>query len=178
MSNKNPIRRYVKKHLGGALQVLMVLVALIAVSAFQSRNMLSTSDSLAPPLVAPLLQGGTYDLAQSSDRPVLVYFFAPWCTYCKFSSDNLRRLRRLRSEDSLEIVAVALSWQDREEVVDYVERHDLDLPVLLGGREAANDWSVYAFPSYYVLDSEHRIRRRDLGYSTQLGLWWRTWMVD
>ena len=165
MSNKNPIRRYVKKHLGGALQVLMVLVALIAVSAFQSRNMLSTSDSLAPPLVAPLLQGGTYDLAQSRDRPVLV-------------SDNLRRLRRLRSEDSLEIVAVALSWQDREEVVDYVERHDLDLPVLLGGREAANDWSVYAFPSYYVLDSEHRIRRRDLGYSTQLGLWWRTWMVD
>jgi hypothetical protein len=35
-----------------------------------------------------------------------------------------------------------------------------------------------AFPTYYVLDSERRIRRRDLGYSTQFGLWWRTWLVD
>ncbi|MGB5332643.1 MAG: hypothetical protein WBN05_08900 [Woeseiaceae bacterium] len=35
-----------------------------------------------------------------------------------------------------------------------------------------------AFPSYYVLDREHRIVRRDIGYSTQLGLWWRAWVIS
>jgi hypothetical protein len=87
-------------------------------------------------------------------------------------------LRRIRDEDSLDILTVVLDWQDLGEVQDYVQRHDLDLPVVLGNRQLAQDWHVTAFPTYYVLDSEKRIRRRDLGYSTQFGLWWRTWLVD
>ena len=102
----------------------------------------------------------------------------PWCKFCAASSDNVTRLRRLRKESSLEIVTVALDWQDLEEVRQYVEKHELDLPVVLGGPQIARDWQVYAFPTYYVVDSERRIRRRDLGYSTQFGLWWRTWIVD
>ena len=84
----------------------------------------------------------------------------------------------MRDEESLEILTVVLDWQNLQEVQDYVERHDLNLPVLLGDRGIAQDWHVMAFPTYYVLDSERRIRRRDLGYSSQFGLWWRTWLVD
>ena len=73
---------------------------------------------------------------------------------------------------------MVLDWQDIEEVRDYVERHELDLPVVLGDSQIAQDWQVYAFPTYYVLDSDPRIHRRDLGYSTQFGLWWRTWLVN
>lgn len=140
--------------------------------------MLSTSGTEAPALNGPLLLGGSYDIATAGDRPMLVYFFAPWCNFCAASSDNLTRLRRLRDDDSLEILAVVLDWQDLEEVSDYVDRHELDLPVVLGDRQIAQSWQVHAFPTYYVLDSDRRIRRRDLGYSSQFGLWWRTWFVD
>ncbi len=167
-----------KERSGGLVNALLLVTALVAVSAFQSRNMLSTSATAAPVLEGPLLRGGRYALGDAGDRPVLVYFFAPWCKFCALSSDNLARLRRLRDEESLEILTVALGWQDRDEVRDYVDRHELDLPVVLGDGRIAADWSVYAFPTYYVLDSDHRIRRRDLGYSTQLGLLWRTWIVD
>lgn len=84
----------------------------------------------------------------------------------------------MRDENSLEIITVALDWQDLSEVQEYVDRHELDLPVILGDSRIAQSWHVYAFPTYYVLDSRQRIKRRDLGYSTQLGLWWRTWLVD
>ncbi len=147
------------------------------VSAFQSRNMLATAETPAPALQGTLLRGGSFDLAGQDKHPTLVYFFAPWCTFCAASSDNLVRLRRLRSEESLTIVAVALAWDDIDEVRDYVDRHEVDLPVVLGDRRIAEDWQVYAFPTYYVLDSEHSVQRRDLGYSTQFGLWWRTWIV-
>jgi hypothetical protein len=50
--------------------------------------------------------------------------------------------------------------------------------VVLGDSGIARDWQIYAFPSYYVLDSRHRIVRRDVGYSSQLGLLWRAWLVD
>lgn len=178
MSSNNKILRFLKRRKGLFLNAVFLIAAFAAISMFQTRNMLATSGGIAPPLNGPLLRGGRYDVASAPERPVLVYFFAPWCTFCAVSSDNLTRLRRLRDDDSLEILAVALDWQDVDEVRDYVERHEIELPVLLGDSHIARDWRVYAFPTYYVLDSDKRIHRRDLGYSTQFGLWWRTWFVN
>jgi thiol-disulfide isomerase/thioredoxin len=171
-------RRFLKQYKGLFLNALFFGAVFLGVSTFQARNMLSKSGTEAPALSGPLLRGGSYNIADAGDRPVLVYFFAPWCKFCAVSSDNLTRLRRLRDDDSLEILTVVLDWQDRDEVQNYVDRYELDLPVVLGDTRIAQDWRVYAFPTYYVLDSERRIRRRDLGYSTQFGLWWRTWFVD
>lgn len=178
MSLASGFTRPLKKHAGFLWQALVFLVIFLGLSAFQARNMLPSSDTPAPALQGALLGGGAWDLANSGNQPVLVYFFAPWCGFCAASSDNLTRLRRLRDEQSLQIVAVVLDWKDLDEVRQYVERHDLNLPVLLGDRRIAEDWHVYAFPTYYVLDSDRRIRRRDLGYSTQLGLLWRTWWLN
>ena len=178
MPSQQKLRPVLKQRTNLLLNILFFAAVFFAVSAFQARNMLSTSDTMAPALAGPLLHGGSYDIATAGDRPVLVYFFAPWCKFCAVSSDNLTRLRRLRNDESLEILTVALDWQDKAEVVDYVDRHEIDLPVVLGDSRIAQDWHVYAFPTYYVLDSDRRIRRRDLGYSTQFGLWWRTWFVD
>ncbi|MBT8065852.1 MAG: TlpA family protein disulfide reductase [Gammaproteobacteria bacterium] len=178
MFRKEKVQKFLKLQKGLFLNVLFFVAAFAAISAFQMRNMLATSDEIAPSLSGPLLRGGSYDVAAAGDRPVLVYFFAPWCTFCAVSSDNLKRLRRLRDDDSLEILTVALAWQDIDEVRNYVERHEINLPVLLGDSSIAEDWRVHAFPTYYVLDSQKRVHRRDLGYSTQFGLWWRTWFVN
>jgi hypothetical protein len=80
--------------------------------------------------------------------------------------------------EGTEILTVALDWQSVGELQAYAARHELNVPVLLGNADVARDWHVYAFPTYYVLDSEQRVVRRDIGYSTQLGLWWRSWAVD
>lgn len=178
MPGQQRLRQFVKRRKSLLLNGLFVVAVFMIVSAFQMRNMLPTSDIPAPALQGALLSGGSYDIAEAGNRPALVYFFAPWCKICAVSSDNLVRLRRLRDDANLEILAVALDWQDRDEVMDYVTRHELDLPVVLGDRRIAEDWRVYGFPTYYVLNSERRIHRRDFGYSTQFGLWWRTWLVD
>lgn len=149
-----------------------------ALLAFQSRNMLAADGQPAPALEGITLAGEPYDLADASDRPALIYFFAPWCKICAASSGNLNRLRRWRDPNDIEIVAVALDWNLAREVRDYVERHDLEVTVVLGSMDVRRQWQVQAYPSYYVLDSEHRILRRDIGYSTQLGLWWRAWTVS
>jgi thiol-disulfide isomerase/thioredoxin len=160
------------------LNVGVVLVMFFVVMSFQSRNMLPTDRQPAPALRGVTLQGGAYDLEANPGRPALVYFFAPWCNYCAASSDNLVRLRLWREKTDLDIITVALDWRNVEEVSAYADRHDLNIPVVLGDSQVARDWRVYAFPTYYVLDSQHRIVRRDLGYSTQAGLWWRSSAVN
>ncbi len=159
------------------LNVGLVVTIFLAVTTYQSRNMLAAGEEAAPGLRGTTLAGVPYDLADAGARPALVYFFAPWCRICAASAGNLNRLRHWRDESELEMVAVALDWSSVEEVSAYVERHELDIPVVLGDANVASNWQIYAFPSYYVLDSGHRIVRRDIGYSSQLGLLWRAWAV-
>ena len=40
----------------------------------------------------------------------------------------------------------------------------------MGDARTAADWSVRAFPTYYVIDSAGRISSRSVGYATRLGL--------
>lgn len=160
-----------------ALNAALMLGVFIAATAFKTRNMLPADAETAPELRGITLSDGAYDLRDAAGRPALVYFFAPWCRICGASADNLARLRRWRDADSFEIVAVALDWSSVEEVRDYVDQHELGVPVLLGDREVRDRWQIYAYPSYYVLDSKHGIARRDIGYSSQFGLWWRAWTV-
>jgi len=174
-----PARQNRLRKLVSMLANVVLFVAIVyGVTTFQSRNMLDSDAEPAPPLAGRTIDGELYRLREHGDRPALVYFFAPWCKVCALSSDNLVRLRRWRDDDELEIVAVALAWSDVSEVAGYAERHGLNVPVLLGDASVAERWRIYAFPSYYVIDSAGRIARRDIGYSSQLGLWWRAWAVD
>ncbi len=154
-----------------------VVVVFVVVTAYQSRNMLPADRETSPELRAVTLSGQTYDLAEATGRPALVYFFAPWCKICGASADNLERLQRWWDEEEFEIVAVALDWSTAEDVRAYAGRHELSMPVLLADANVRKQWQVQAYPSYYVLDDQHRIARRDIGYSSQFGLWWRAWTV-
>jgi len=147
---------------------------LTGIYAYQSRDLLPTDLQQAPALNAPTLSGGFYDLKDHAAATTLVYFFAPWCRICAASSGNIDSLRSLRNDDDLNILLVALDWQTQSEVQEYVDRHEITVPVLLGDRKIASEWNIYAFPTYYILDDEQRVIRRDLGYSTLAGLWWRT----
>lgn len=159
------------------LNAALAAVVFFGLLAFQSRNMLSADGGAAPVLRGVTLAGELYDLDDASARPALVYFFAPWCRICAASSGNLNRLRRWRDPEDIEVVAVALDWGSTEEVREYVERHDLNVTVVLGDASVSRQWQIQAFPSYYVLDKDHRVVRRDIGYSTQLGLWLRAWLI-
>ena len=175
MTRRKIDMRKVRSFLLNAAFFIAVFFVLLA---FQSRNMLAADGQPAPELKGITLAGVPYDLADVSDRPALVYFFAPWCKICAASSGNLNRLRRWRDPADIEIVAVALDWNLAQEVRDYVQRHDLNVTVVLGSLYVRQHWQIQAYPSYYVLDREHRILRRDIGYSTQLGMWVRAWTVS
>lgn len=159
------------------LNAAFFIAVFFVLLAFQSRNMLAADGQPAPALQGITLDGTAYDLADKDGRPALVYFFAPWCKICAASSGNLNRLRRWRDEQDIEIVAVALDWELAREVHAYVDRHDLNITVVLGDNRVRQQWQIQAYPSYYVLDREHRVVRRDIGYSTQFGLWLRAWLI-
>ncbi len=159
-------------------EALVFVVILTGVYAYQARNLLPADARLAPALSGPTLNGASFDLHEDAATATLVYFFAPWCKICAASSSNIKMLRKIRDEQDLRVLMVALDWQTITEVQDYVDRHEIAVLVVLGNRKTAGDWNIYAFPTYYILNSEQQVIRRDLGYSTLAGLWWRSLLLD
>ena len=63
------------------------------------------------------------------------------------------------------------------EVADFIADAGVTLPVLLGDGQTLEDWSINAFPTYYVIDAAGNIDSRSVGYSSWLGMRWRAWLA-
>jgi thiol-disulfide isomerase/thioredoxin len=98
----------------------------------------------------------------------VVYFFAPWCFYCKHSIDHIDDL--VESSTVEWARAVALDYGSLEEVRAFVAEVGLDQPVLLGDADIAADWHIRGFPTYFVIGAEGGIESRSVGYATKIGM--------
>jgi thiol-disulfide isomerase/thioredoxin len=158
-----------------ALQIILLLLVVAGVHAWQTRDLLPADRRTpAPELNLKDLGGTAWSSAQLAGRPAVVYFFAPWCGVCAASAPQLRAFHRWRGDD-VQLLLVGLDAKDVDELRRYSSRHGLDqVPVLIGEPVTGAEWRVPGYPTYYVLDSEGRVAARDFGFTTAPGLWWRT----
>lgn len=153
---------------------LTILIIFLLVNWWQTKDMLSTAETPAPYFSLPKLSQPTerMTIAELQGKKTVIYFFAPWCTVCRYSMPNLEKLYR---ERSINAVAIALDYQSIDEVNAFTRDLALTMPVLLGGGSTASDYRVSAFPTYYVVSEELKIIARSMGYSTEFGLAFRHW---
>ena len=157
-----------------AFDAVVILAVFFAIHAWQTRNL--PIDEPTPETVLALLDGSGIRSAVGEGEAGIVYFFAPWCFYCRHSIGNLDSLAgagRISWATS-----VALDYQDVAEVQEFIDSTGISLPVLLGTPQTTADWSIRAFPTYYVIDAEGRISSRSVGYSTWLGMLLRYWSAQ
>lgn len=155
---------------------LLVFIGIYyAISWWQNHGLLEVRDT-APDFSLLTLTGETVSLEDYRGRRVLIYFFAPWCSICRFSADNLNDLRAAREKSALMILMMGLSWQSVEELKQFVSSQNIspDIPILIGQEQQFVDYKIKGFPTYYVIDESGVIQSRTMGYTTELGMRWRT----
>jgi len=103
--------------------------------------------------------GARRSLAEWKGRPVIVNFWATWCTPCRDEIPLLKALRKERAADRLEIVGIAID--EREAVLKYAADIGMEYPILMGeqeGYEAAEKFGVaLVLPFSVFADSQGRI---------------------
>jgi len=156
-----------------AFDVILITGVFFAVHGWQTRDL--PIDEPAPETVLALLDGSGIRSAVTAGELGIVYFFAPWCIYCRHSIGNLDDL--VSSGRVSWATAVALDYADAREVQEFIETTGISLPVLMGNPATASDWSVRAFPTYYVIGADGRISSRSVGYSTGFGMLIRNWLA-
>ena len=105
-----------------AAAVLWALFLVVTPLAAQEDALVAVGDE-APAVVVPDLDGGSFDLADVlGKRPVLVEFWATWCTSCEAM---LPRLRKAHEEfgDAVEFIGINVTIA---ETVDAVRQYMQD----------------------------------------------------
>lgn len=153
---------------------LAILVVFLLINEWQTKDMLSTAETPAPYFSLPKLSQPTerMTIAELQGKKTVIYFFAPWCTVCRYSMPNLEKLYR---EGSINAVAIALDYQSLEDISTFTADLDLSMPILLGNLNTASNYRISAYPTYYVINPELKVISRAMGYSTEFGLSVRTW---
>lgn len=120
--------------------------------------------SPAPALAGTTLDGTTLDLADLRGRPVVVNFWASWCTPCREEIPLFReRLEALGPADGLVIVGV-LYKDDPAAATTFAAEIGASWPTITdgdGSRAAA--WRVVAPPQTYFVDAEGVLRAIQIG---------------
>ncbi len=174
MNNQHTSRILSNQWLSLLLQAAAFVALLWGIAWWQQRGSLADGNALAPDFTLTDLRGETFALSQQRGRRVLLYFFAPWCRVCRLSADNLNALRADRDAAEWRIVTVGLDWPDRQSLEEFKASLDLQVPVLMGTEAVQEEYRIKAYPTYYVIDAEGRVESMSMGYSTELGLRFRT----
>ncbi len=157
-----------------AVDVALLISIFVLISLWQTRNL--PDDEHTPPLELSWLDDMQAESVMVSGEVGVVYFFAPWCFYCRKSIDNLDEL--VSSGKLSWARVVALEYESLDDVREFIKETGVNLPVLLGGPQTTSDWQIRGFPTYFVIDGDGKIVSRSVGYSTKIGLQARVWMNE
>ncbi len=105
--------------------------------------------------------------AVSSDslagKPVLINFWATWCSYCRAEMPLLQELYNGAVGRGLTVLTVDVG-ESRETVAGYMKANNLTLPVLLDtNQEVSGKYKVAAYPTTFLIDKDGIIQAKVVG---------------
>lgn len=156
------------------LELGLVLLVLVGVNAWQTRNHLSRQP--APDFELSSLGGSTVSLESLRGKRVLLHFWATWCGVCKLELAGLSAVHaRLGPDEAL--ITVVADADDREAVARFVAERELRYPVLLADERVLGQYRVSAFPTSYFIAPDGRVSSVSVGLSTRLAYRVRLWLA-
>lgn len=158
------------------LQLLLLVLLLFAIHTWQTRNLLP-SESQSPQFMLPVLSGGLEPLWKPNTT-TLLYVWAPWCSICRYSIDNLNAIEDRYGQEQVRVITLVQDYRNLNEVKKFQQETQLQQKVLLGNQYSIQRLRIAAYPTYYIIDGSGKILSRSVGYSSEAGLKIRSWLYQ
>ena len=149
---------------GGAILAVTLALGAVLVGAQLPSGGLPQNPvgSPAPDLALTTLEGEAVALSEL-DGPVLLTFWASWCSSCKNDMPQLRRLQRTWSPEGVQVVGVVID--DRhEDAVTTAAEYEHNYPSLFDADDvAARAYAVSGTPETFLIDADGTIAAKWIG---------------
>lgn len=154
-----------------ALQGLLIIALYLAIKAYMQRDLI---EGRVPVLQDMLLSGQTVDLQELQGQPVLLHFWATWCSICKLEEGSINAI----SNDHM-VITVAMQSGNHLQVKTYLEENELSFPVVVDEKGViAKRFGVTGVPTSFIIDANGNIAFTEVGYTTAWGLRFRLWLAQ
>tara|TARA_R110001583_G_scaffold51161_2_gene159701 strand:- start:23929 stop:24462 length:534 start_codon:yes stop_codon:yes gene_type:complete len=169
-SLEKPVTKDRKGWLGWLKEIaIFILIAIVVgwgVDLWRSQSMASGQ---APELIMQSVQGDNIDLiAMSQEKPVLVYFWATWCSVCMSVSPSVDIV-----SSTHQVVTVALSSGAPQRIKQYMSAKDYDFKVINDPKGViGRTWGVSVTPTIFIVDKGN-ITSATTGFTSPFGMWLR-----
>ncbi len=160
-------RKWLK--IGG--EVVLVFVVYLGLRAYMQQDM---AEGPAPGIDAVSITGTPVRLSDYRGEPVLVHFWATWCSICRLEQPGIQSIQA-----DWPVLTIAMQSGDATEIQRYLTEQGLDWRVVADeDGHWARQFGVRGVPANFILDGKGRIRFRESGYSTTWGLRARLWLAS
>ena len=126
--------------------------------------------SAAPPLKLDPFRG---DRTLAAGRPHLLFFWATWCTPCKFALPEVMAFAAARG-----VEVVAVTDEDTDTLTSFFQQFNQPFPDTVAidpYRTAFQAYGVSGTPTFVLVDADGVVRHYHTGYSAQQGLQIEGW---
>ena len=111
-------------------------------------------------------EGVRYTLSGMHGRWVLVNFWAPWCPVCIHEFPEFISLQKENRD--LQVIGVAVMYQNRREVLDMVQSQAISYPIVFGNEDTAGDFGgIVGLPTSFLYSPSGKLVGKHSGPLTK-----------
>ncbi|MFJ5446067.1 peroxiredoxin family protein [Methylobacillus methanolivorans] len=145
------------------LRKILIPLVIIGLLAFLGFSL--TQKPQAPAINFVTLEGKTIPLSSLHGKMVLVNFWATDCPGCIAEMPGLIQTYNAYKDKGFEVVAVAMSYDGIQQVINYSKNNALPFPVShdSSGNAAQQFNDVRVTPTSFIIDKQGRIIQKLIG---------------
>ena len=148
-----------------------VVIIIIFSGQFLMNQGLKTGE---PPVIKQQTISGLNAMQKVSKGPAIIYFWAEWCGIC-----NMMQTAVTAIAQDYPVITVAVKSGSADRVKSYLADKALNWEVVndpLG--EIAEQYQTRGVPSVFFIDENNEIVLTATGYTSEVGLRLRLWLID
>ena len=158
-------RRVTRSITSWTLTIISVLVILHVVGQLRAPHF----EAESPLFSAQTTTGAPFALSDLRGRPVLLNFWATWCTPCRLEAPALSRFAARHPE--IAVIGVVSPTDPR--VLDAtIAELGIDYPIVLGTRELLATYEITTFPTTLLIDATGKVISAHVGLMLDPQLEW------
>lgn len=145
------------------MRILLLIICLLSFAAQAGEGLIRLPWVEAPSFQLKDLQDKSHSLDAFRGQPLVINFWASWCTACVDEMPSLNRAWRSLQADNINLIAINMG-ESKEIAASFATKFKLEFPILLDTEQEVSDrWRIRGMPATYILDAEGKIVFRAFG---------------
>jgi thiol-disulfide isomerase/thioredoxin len=144
-----------------------ICLAILTAGCGGEEEQIMQTGARAPDFTLASLDGDEVTSQSLEGQVVVLNFWATWCPPCL---KEIPELKEMAAESKVKIIGIALDKDGSRVVKPFVERHEINYPILIGNEEVFQRFNGFGIPHTVLLDSKYNVAKVYRGRVTKAAL--------